>query len=305
MKKIITLVMAITLVFTLAATLGACSPAPTATTAPASVAPETTAPAETAAPSATPAEQKVLKVGLECAYAPFNWTDQEQKNGAVAIDSAPGFAGGYDIEIAKKIAEGLGRKLEIHKIEWTGLVPAAQTGVIDLIIAGMSPTAEKKESVDFTDKYYNSNIVLIVKKGGKFEGAKSLDDLAGAKLTAQLGTTHYDIFLQQIKKADKKAAMDDFGAMRVALATGVIDGYVAEKPEGLMAMAKAPETYFMLDFAAGSGFDTNDDNVSVAIGMKKGQPELAEAINKILSGITPEQRKQMMDDAVKNSLLVK
>lgn len=304
MKKIITLVMAITLVIAMAATLGACTQTPPPTTAPASIAP-TTAPTETATTAPSPTAQKELRVGLECAYAPFNWTDSEQKNGAVAIDSAPGFAGGYDIEIAKKIADGLGRKLVIVKTEWTGLVPAVQTGVLDLIIAGMSPTDEKKQAIDFTDKYYNSSIVVIVKKGGKFENAKSLDDLAGAQLTAQLGTTHYDVFLPQIKKAKKLPAMDDFGAMRVALSTGAIDGYIAEKPEGLMAMAKDPATYYMLEFAQGSGFETNDNNVSVAIGLKKGQPELVEAINKILAGITPDERKQIMDDAVKNSLLVK
>ena len=107
------------------------------------------------------------------------------------IDGNAEYAGGYDVEIAKKIAEGLGKELVIVKTEWDGLVPSLQSGKIDAIIAGMSPTEERKQTIDFSDNYYTSNFVMIVKKGGPYENATSIQDFRGAKITGQLNTSHY------------------------------------------------------------------------------------------------------------------
>ena len=110
----------------------------------------------------------VLKVGMECAYAPFNWTDMAEPTlGAVPISSKGSegmYANGYDVQIAQHIANKLGMKLEIYAITWDGLLPAVQSGTVDAIIAGMSPTAEREEEIDFTDVYYSSNLVVIYKK---------------------------------------------------------------------------------------------------------------------------------------------
>ncbi len=109
-----------------------------------------------------------LKVGMECAYAPFNWTDMEKATpGAVAISSQGSeglYANGYDVQIAQYIANKLGMKLEIYAITWDGLLPALQSGTVDAIIAGMSPTAEREQEIDFTNVYYSSNLVIIYKK---------------------------------------------------------------------------------------------------------------------------------------------
>lgn len=109
-----------------------------------------------------------LKVGMECAYAPFNWTDMgEATLGAVAI-SGEGkenmYANGYDVQIAKYVANKLNMTLEIYSYEWDGLIPALDSGALDAIIAGMSPTAEREEQIDFTNVYYSSNLVIIYKK---------------------------------------------------------------------------------------------------------------------------------------------
>jgi putative lysine transport system substrate-binding protein len=239
-----------------------------------------------------------FKVGLECGYAPFNWTQTDAANGAIQIAGSADYAGGYDVQIAKLIASGLGKKLVIVKTTWDGLSPAVVSGTIDAIIAGMSPTADRKLTIDFTDNYYRSNLVLIVKKGGAFEKATSLKDFKGAKVTAQLNTFHYTV-IDQIQGVLKQTAMDDFPAMRVALEAGMIDAYVSEKPEGVSATA-ANNNFTMIEFGAGQGFVTTDDDVAVAVGLKKGQPELIEKINKILAGISEDQRKQMMETAIKN-----
>ena len=130
-----------------------------------------------------------FRVGMECGYAPFNWTQLDDSNGGVAVEGG-GYAGGYDVEIAKKIAEGLGKELVIVKTSWDGLPQALQAGTIDAIIAGMSPTEERKKTIDFTDNYYKSDLVMVVKKGGAYENATSIQDFSGAKVTAQLNTFH-------------------------------------------------------------------------------------------------------------------
>lgn len=86
---------------------------------------------------------ETLRVGMECNYAPYNWTQSDASENAVAI-AAGGYADGYDVRIAKIIADQLGMELEIVKTEWDGLTPALLSGNIDVIIAGMSPTAERR-----------------------------------------------------------------------------------------------------------------------------------------------------------------
>lgn len=109
-----------------------------------------------------------LKIGMECAYEPYNWTDTEGTSlGAVPISSEGQsglYANGYDLQIAQYVANRLGLKLEIYAMEWDSLIPAVNSGAIDAIVAGMSPTAERSEQLDFTDTYYESNLVVIIRK---------------------------------------------------------------------------------------------------------------------------------------------
>jgi putative lysine transport system substrate-binding protein len=236
-----------------------------------------------------------FKVGLEAGYPPFNWTQTDDSNGAVKMEGSSEFAGGYDVEIAKRLAEGLGKELVIVKTEWDGLVPALNSGKIDAIIAGMSPTEERKKSIDFTDNYYKSNLVMVVKKGGPYEKATSIQDFKGAKITAQLNTFHYSV-IKQIKGVEKQPAMDNFPAMRVALESGVIDGYVSERPEAVSA-SSANSNFAMVEFK--NGFKTSDDDTAIAVGVKKGN-ENVDKINEILAGISEEKRSSIMDEAIKN-----
>ncbi len=240
-------------------------------------------------------DEKTFKVGLECGYAPFNWTQMDDSNGAVKISGSADYAGGYDVEIAKKLAEGLGKELVIVKTEWDGLVPALTSGKIDAIIAGMSPTAERKETIDFSDNYYKSDLVMVVKKGGAYENAKSIQDFSGGKVTAQLNTFHYTV-IDQINGVQKQTAMDNFPAMRVALESGMIDGYVSEKPEGVSATSANPN-FAMVEFT--QGFETSEEDTAIAVGIAKNS-KLTPQINDILKGISEEERTKMMDEAIKN-----
>ena len=240
-------------------------------------------------------DDNTFRVGLEAGYAPFNWTQNNDSNGAVKIKGSSEYASGYDVEIAKKVAEGLGKELVIVKTEWDGLVPALVSGKIDAIIAGMSPTADRKETVDFSDSYYKSNLVMVVKKGSKYEKATSIQDFKGTKVTAQLNTFHYSV-IDQIEGVEKKTAMDNFPAMRVALESGVIDGYVSERPEAVSA-STANDKFAMVEFK--EGFKTSEEDTSIAVGLQK-DSDLTEKINKILADIPEEERTSLMDNAIKN-----
>ncbi len=242
-------------------------------------------------------DNKVFLVGMEANYPPFNWTQQNKKHGAVPIQGSNLYANGYDVQISKKIAKKLGKRVVVVKTEWDGLLPALTSGKIDAIIAGMTPTPEREKTIDFTKPYYNSKQIIVVNKNSKYAKAKTLSDFKGAKLTAQLSTVQYSL-IKQIKGVIKEPAMKDFASMRVALESKTIDGYVAELPEGLsMAVADPNATY--VELSGKNGFKLNSTESQEAIGLRKNDPNETK-INHILSGISLKTRTKLMHDAVLN-----
>lgn len=242
------------------------------------------------------ADEDTFKVGMEVNYAPFNFAQVNDANGAVEVKNSKGeFANGYDVQIAKKIADQLGKKLEIYKIEWDGLPPALTSGKIDAIIAGMSPTAERKKEIDFTDSYYVSDLVIVLKKDSSFVNAKSLNDFKGAKVTGQLNTFHYTV-LDQIDGLDKQAAMESFPSMISATKSGNIDGYVSEKP-GAMSAVSANNDLTYVEFEKGKGFETSSEDTSIAVGLRKNS-QMKDQINEILSQMNTKDQDKIMNEMV-------
>ena len=235
-----------------------------------------------------------FRVGMECDYPPFNWTQVEADENSVPIDGGMGYAGGYDVEIAKKIAEALDKELVIVKVEWDGLIQKLNADQIDAVIAGMSPTAERKITVDFTDAYYNSDLVIVVRKDSPYAEASTLADFAGAKITGQLNTFHYTV-IDQIPDVQKMPAMDTFPTMTVALTSGAIDGYISERPGAVSACAANDALAFVTP-----GFEASEEDTSIAVALKQGQPELIAQINEVLAGIDIDTRNAIMDAAVLN-----
>ncbi len=237
------------------------------------------------------------KIGMEAGYAPFNWTQNSSKHGAVRIQGSKLWANGYDVQMGKKIARALGKKPIVVKTKWDGLLPSLTSGKIDAIIAGMSPTPARRKSIDFSNTYYASKLTIVVRKDSKYAHATKLSDFKGAKLTAQLSTYHYTA-IKQIKGVKRQSAMDDFPAMRVALESGTIDGYVSEIPEGITAEhANNKLTY--IHFAKNKGFKTDASDTDLAIGLRKQDPNEAK-INQVLAGISTKERNHMMTQAVKD-----
>lgn len=240
-----------------------------------------------------------LVVGLECGYIPFNFTQQTDANGGIKISNADGYANGYDVIIAKRIADALGKELVIVKTEWDSLVPGVSAGTLDLVIAGMSPTAQRRESIDFSNAYYESNLVIVVRKDGAYTQASNLDDFSGAKIVAQQGTFHEKALQEQGKQhgITVGTSMATFPEMTIALNAKTIDGYVAEEPGAIADCAANKALTFVHLTNNDTGFTASAEDTQIAIGMRYGF-EHKDAVNNILAGISQEERLAIMQDAV-------
>ncbi|WP_049493546.1 ABC transporter substrate-binding protein/permease [Streptococcus constellatus] len=236
-----------------------------------------------------------LRIGMEAAYAPFNWTQDDDKNGAVKIEGTNQYTNGYDVQIAKQVAKELGKKPLVVKTSWNGLIPALTSGKLDMIIAGMSPTAERKKEIAFSNSYYTSEPVLLVKKDSAYANAKTLNDFKGAKITSQQGVYLYNL-ISQLTGAKQETAMGDFAQMRQALESGVIDGYISERPEALTAEA-ANSKFKMIQFK--KGFEVNQEDATIAIGMRKNDNRI-EQVNAAIAKISAKDQTALMDKMIRN-----
>ncbi|RHD33665.1 ABC transporter substrate-binding protein [Blautia obeum] len=243
-------------------------------------------------------DKKILKVAMECGYAPYNWTQPDDSNGAVQISGSSDYAYGYDVMMAKKIADELGYDLEIVKLDWDSLVPAVQSGQVDCVIAGQSITKERQQMVDFTDPYYYASIITLVKNDGDYKDAASVEDLKGATVTSQQNTIWYDSCLPQIPDGNILPAQESAPAMLVALEAGKCDAVVTDMPTGKAACVAYPD-FKLLDFTGTDGeFEVSDEDINIGISLKKGNDELKDAINGVLSEMTEDDFNKMMDEAI-------
>ena len=239
-----------------------------------------------------------LTVAMECAYAPYNWTQSDDSNGAVEIRGSSDYAYGYDVMMAKKIGEALGQKVQIVKLDWDSLIPAVMSGDVDCVIAGQSITAERAAQVDFSDPYYYASIITLTKKDSAYANAASVADLAGATATSQLGTIWYDTCLPQIENANILPAQETAPAMLVALNSGACDIVVTDRPTGQAALVAYPD-FTLLDFGSGDGdFQVSDEDINIGISMKKGNTALKDAINEVLATMTTDDYNALMDEAI-------
>ena len=260
-----------------------------------------TAESETAGETAAVAsgvEDGVLTVAMECAYAPYNWTQADDSNGAVAIKDSNEFANGYDVMMAKKLCEANGWELEIVRLDWDSLIPAVQTGQIDAVIAGQSMTPDRAEQVDFAGPYLYATIVCVTLNNSAYASAKGISELAGATCTSQLGTIWYDTCLPQITDADIQPASETAPAMLMALETGTVDFVCTDMPTAQGAVSVYPDMV-ILDFAgSGDDFAVEDSDVNIGISVMKGNTVLKDALNSVLSAMTADDFNALMAQAI-------
>ncbi|MEG1988981.1 MAG: transporter substrate-binding domain-containing protein [Oscillibacter sp.] len=285
MRKILTLVLALSMALSLSACGGK------------DEAPATPAAPEAPAAVASGVEDGVLTVAMECAYAPYNWSQADDANGAVPIKDSSDFANGYDVMMAKKLCEANGWDLEVVRLEWGSLIPALQSGTVDAIIAGQSMTPERMEEVDFAGPYLYATIVCLTKGTGAFASAKGISDLTGGTCTSQLGTIWYDTCLPQVEGAKVQPAAASAPAMLMALETGTVDFVCTDMPTAQGALVAYPDLK-LLDFTGTEdNFVVADSDVNIGISVAKGNSVLKDALDGVLSGMTADDFNAMMGDA--------
>lgn len=235
-----------------------------------------------------------LTVGMECDYAPFNWTENMKSDTNHPIDGTNLYAEGYDVQVAKKIADELGYRLVIKAISWDGLIAALEAGQIDLIIAGMSDTASRRLSVDFTNAYYKSTHVLVMDKNSKYANGKTVNDFAGAKVVGQKNTL-YDTLIDQLVGVSHETAIEDVPTIITNIESSRADITILEEPVAMGVLLTHPNlTYIKLT----NGFNVNDKDIEVAIAIRKGSSDLLNKINSVLASITEAERSEMMETAI-------
>lgn len=238
-----------------------------------------------------------LRIGMECAYPPNNWQEDHQTDTNVALENLPGFyAEGYDVQIARVIAKQLGLTPVVVKLEWSGLIQALNEGQIDVIIAGMADTAERRQSINFSDPYSKVTYGVLVKKSSSYAGATSIADFAGASLLGQKDTL-YDTVIDQIAGVNHLPAVDSVPAMIARLDQDTADGLVIDGETAQGYLNTYPDFTFV-SFAEGKGFSLGF--VGSCVGIRMDDTKLLDAVNAALATIPQDQRDQMKATAIAN-----
>lgn len=254
--------------------------------------------AQSTAASSASASDKVLRVGMECSYAPHNWTQTDNSNDSIQIKNSQNeYANGYDVMMAKQLADAIGYKLEIYKIEWDGLIVGVQTGKIDAIIAGMAATDARKKSIDFTNPYDTGSYCIMVKKGSKYENAASINDFSGAKVSSQINTVLYDTLVPQLKGAKVLEGLSDAPTVFAALSSGKLDAAPMDYPTAISAVKTNPDLK-VIKFEDGKGYVLNGLDGCSYIGVKKGNSELVGKLNDALKKYSKDDMEKLMQKAV-------
>ena len=239
--------------------------------------------------TAETSDKNVLRVGMECTYAPFNWTQDSDTtpdgSKAVPIYGSDYYAYGYDVAVAQKLADEMGMDLEVHKVEWSSIGISLDAGDYDVIIAGMGKTAEREASYSFTEPYYYRDNCIVVKKGSAYENVKGLSDLAGTgcKVTTQLGTGWVPL-LDQIEGAEQSGNYETTSECFMAISNGVADVCVVDLPTAQSA-ALTNDDLVIIQLDEDDSFTGDDEMVNVCIATRKDDTALRDKIQDAMDAI--------------------
>lgn len=236
----------------------------------------------------------VIRVGMECNYAPFNWTTTTKGEYTQPINNVD-YADGYDVVIATMIAEQLGKEVKIVKLDWDNLILALQNDQIDLVIAGMTDTEKRRQEVNFTTPYYVSEEVVIVRADSDLTSITSISELSGKKVIGQMNTI-YDEIIDQIDGVVHMPASDGFPAAIQALKSGGADAVTSELPVAIGVVAANPDLAYVR-FSGSNGFSDENGDATVSIAVKKENTELLNDVQKALDTISVETRNELMTQA--------
>jgi ABC-type amino acid transport substrate-binding protein len=243
----------------------------------------------------------VLTVGLECEYAPFNWTTTVATETSVAIQDQPGlFCDGYDVRIAQYLADELDVELEVRKLAWEGLIPALNAGTIDAIIAGMTDTPLRRQSITFTNPYFETTSVMVVLNTSDYASATTIQDFEGATVVAQLGTIQNSALAEYEEEVGliHGTAYETYFAAFQALVAGDagVDAILAEAPFAAQMQTAYPNQLTVIELLTEDGEPDDNFLVTVSVGLRLADTSIEEDMNAILATISDSTRQTWMNE---------
>lgn len=260
--------------------LSGCGPAAPGTTGDAAAA--------AGADGAVLGDGKTLRVGMEAAYAPYNWQVSQPSDTTIPIENVSGaYADGYDVQIAKRIADELDMEPVAVKLDFSALIDALNNGQIDIVCAGMSITPDRAAAADFSDSYIDDDIVMITTSGSTFASATTFEDLAGASILGQAATMFDDV-IAQIPDVNHMTPAETVPLVVQGLTSGTCDVITYSK----LSVPKLLETY--PDFVQMNMKDAFEDSVMPDnAAVAKGNDEVIDVINHLISSISLEERQEI------------
>ena len=206
---------------------------------------------------------KPLIIGMELAYPPFEMTDPQGKPTGISVD------------LARDLAQALGRPAVIENIAWDGLIPALKTGKVDLVISSMTATAERAKSIDFSDPYIATGLCLLLKKDSAAQGVKGIADLnkPGVRIAVKKGTTGHLYATANLKNAEI-LVLDKESAAVLEVSQGKADAFIYDQMSTYQNWQRNKETTRAL-------LDPFQKE-SWAVGLRKGNDELRDKVNAFL-----------------------
>ena len=263
--------------------------------------------------NANQVDNSKLVIGMECAYQPFNWTENKENEWTLPIDGTNEFADGYDIAVARYLSKDLGRDVVIKRIEWDDLIPSLNSGSINMVLAGMSSTAERRKTIDFTEPYLKSDLAWLIKQENipegnskdnplSYEGLKEL--FKGQSLVCQANVVGDDI-IEDYFASDSSlnirhsAAQQTYPLAALDVQRGISFAMPAELPviEAMASLDGLGVLYCDYSFLS----EGDLEGLAVNIGLKKGNTALLNDLNASLSRLSQEERSRLMGEASQRS----
>ncbi len=250
-----------------------------------------------------------LVVGMEVDYAPFNWAESSANEYTLPVSNASNtWADGYDIQIVKRLSEITGKDVTIVRSAWSSLIPDLQNNVVNVVIAGMTDTEERRESIDFTDEYYRSELVLVTSStyANQYDGqtldVDTLTELLSGQLVVSQSNTVTDEVIDILEEqcgARHATPLSSFALCATDVSNGSAFAMTAELPVAQSIVGSFDNLgiiYVDQDILGELYYE-----LGVSIGVKKGNTELVDELNEALVQITQEEREEIMAAAVLRS----
>ena len=288
MKKMLKSIMALSLMLVMILSVAGCASSDAAKATDTTAAETTAAAASetTAAVAKTKLdeikEKGVLVLGTSADYPPFEFHLEVDGKDTIV---------GFDIDIAKKIASDIGVELEIIDMKFDGLLPALTAGKIDLIVAGMTPTDERKQSVDFSIVYYDSRQTMLVKTDN-VNTLNTVEAFAGKTLGVQKATIQEEL-AKTIFTSSEAKSIDKIPNLIMELKTDKVDGLILAEPVAKQYAAANPDLSV-------NGVDLGSEGGS-AIAIEKGSQDYLDAINASIQSLLDSGE---MDKIISDAMLL-